>query len=253
MKRVPPKPQPDASNMLAEVMQAVKELAARQKEIQALVQEAQRISDTTKRARQEILADTNYLRSIAEQMLALPIGPQGIAGSPGRDGRDGKDAAPVNYDLLARMASDLIPPPRDGRDGRPGRDGVSPSVDEIVNALFASKRLTLDEIVDLRPHLDNLRRAVMRGGGDTVAAGSGVTITQNNGVKTISVSSSGLAFETPSGTINGVNTTFTVVHTPSYIVIDGVSYFENDGYTRIGLNLTVSVPPTGFIRSAYSS
>ena len=64
----------------------------------------------------------------------------------------------------------------------------------------------------------------------------------------------GVRFETPTGTIDEVNTIFYVNKAPKYIVVDGVSYFENNGYTRSGTagrTLTLSVPPRGFIRSAY--
>ena len=64
----------------------------------------------------------------------------------------------------------------------------------------------------------------------------------------------GYTVEIPSGAIDDVNTTFTVTHTPVYIVIDGATYFEGAGYSRVGLTLTVDTPPAlnrGFIRSFY--
>lgn len=63
--------------------------------------------------------------------------------------------------------------------------------------------------------------------------------------------SGGYTIETPTGAVDGVNTTFTATNTPVYIVSDGATLFENNGYTLSGLIITMSVPPTGFIRSFY--
>ena len=59
--------------------------------------------------------------------------------------------------------------------------------------------------------------------------------------------------ETPSGTVNGINTSFTVLHTPQFIVQDGVTYFDGEGFTLSGLNITTDFPPVGFIRSFYGT
>lgn len=65
------------------------------------------------------------------------------------------------------------------------------------------------------------------------------------------VSGIGYTIETPSGTVNGSNTTFTVTNTPVYLVIDGATYFENAGYTIAGLTITTATEPSSFIRSFY--
>jgi len=63
-------------------------------------------------------------------------------------------------------------------------------------------------------------------------------------------------WETPSGIVDGSNTSFTATHTPIYIISDGATYFENAGYTLSGLNITMNVAPKaapdGFIRSFYN-
>lgn len=65
----------------------------------------------------------------------------------------------------------------------------------------------------------------------------------------------GIGFETPSGTVDDSNVTFTVANVPLFIIINGVIYFENLGYTRSSLTLTLSFPAgTGsWIRSAYAA
>lgn len=76
----------------------------------------------------------------------------------------------------------------------------------------------------------------------------------SSNVALISDIGAGIAFETPSGTIDDSNQSFTVANTPLYIVVNGTQYFENVGFTRTLLALTLSFPvgTGGWIRSAYS-
>lgn len=57
--------------------------------------------------------------------------------------------------------------------------------------------------------------------------------------------------ETPVGTINSVNKSFTVSNTPKYVVSDGVTYFPNAGYTYSAPTITMDIAPTWTIASAY--
>lgn len=63
--------------------------------------------------------------------------------------------------------------------------------------------------------------------------------------------SSSIGVETPSGLVDSSNTTYTVTATPKYIVADGTTYFENNGYTIVGLTVTMTSEPTQYIRSIY--
>ena len=54
---------------------------------------------------------------------------------------------------------------------------------------------------------------------------------------------------TPTGTIDGSNTTFTVERSPIYVVADGIAYFEGAGYTYSGGTITMTSPPVSYIRS----
>lgn len=60
---------------------------------------------------------------------------------------------------------------------------------------------------------------------------------------------SGITVETPSGSVNAVNATFTVSGVPKYIVSDGITYFEGAGYSRSTLTITMDVPPSQYIRA----
>lgn len=95
--------------------------------------------------------------------------------------------------------------------------------------------------------------------GTTYFDGAGYTIAGLTVTMTVAPSSfirnfyggSGTTVETPSGTIDGANAIFTVTSTPDYIVSDGATYFDGAGYTIVGLTVTMTVPPSSFIRSFY--
>ncbi len=67
-------------------------------------------------------------------------------------------------------------------------------------------------------------------------------------------SSTSINVETPAGTVNGVNRTFTVTNTPTCVVIDNMLYFgSGDGYTYVGGTITCNGdrPPVSMIKSLY--
>lgn len=66
----------------------------------------------------------------------------------------------------------------------------------------------------------------IHGGGDTVAAGTNITITTNSsGAKVINASGgSGSGYQLPTGTVNGSNTAFVFATAPAAIVVDGLTF-----------------------------
>lgn len=54
--------------------------------------------------------------------------------------------------------------------------------------------------------------------------------------------------ETPTGTVNSVNATFTPSSEPKWVVADGTTYFDGAGYTWGGTDITMEVPPSQYIR-----
>lgn len=64
-----------------------------------------------------------------------------------------------------------------------------------------------------------------------------------------------ISFETPTGTVDDSNDTFTVANDPLYIVVNGAQMFEGAGYTYLAGTITLDNPigTGGFIRSAYGS
>lgn len=80
---------------------------------------------------------------------------------------------------------------------------------------------------------------------------NGVVISGENG----GGGGTNLDFETPTGTVDDSNLTFTVANTPLYLVVNGAQYFESVHYTLVGLTITLNNPigTGGFIRSAFGS
>lgn len=175
-----------------------------------------------------------------------------------KDGADGKDGTtPVlgadywtEQDKLAIVQAVLtrIRTPKDGKDAVVTTELILKALEELPDD---RKPLTKAEFEGIKQTMSSLSHAVgMRRGGDTVVAGTGVTITQNStGNKVISASAGGVNFETPAETSG---TSFTVTHEPLYIIVNGVTYFEGLGYSYAGGTITLDFSLSGWIRSAYA-
>lgn len=57
------------------------------------------------------------------------------------------------------------------------------------------------------------------------------------------------AVEVPVGPVNASNAVFTVSATPLYLVSDGITIFEGVDYSRSGLTVTLTVPPSLSLRA----
>lgn len=66
---------------------------------------------------------------------------------------------------------------------------------------------------------------------------------------TITTGGGSTTVETPTGTVNSSNVSFTVTATPKFIVADNTTYFEGFGYSLAGLNVTMELAPNNFIRA----
>lgn len=178
---------------------------------------------------------------------------------------------------------------RQPEDGKPGKDGMTPikgvhyftadDIDGIVSVIEArlniknksklpkkeddifsvfekgSKKLNIKHIDGLEQTLSAFRNQLDRrggyihGGGDTVKAGTNVTITSNSdGTKTISSSGgTGGGFtesNITSGAIDGTNKTFVMDAVCAYIIVNGVWYRQNKGWTAgSGTSITLDFAP----------
>ena len=83
--------------------------------------------------------------------------------------------------------------------------------------------------------------------------GTGLTVTEVNGRITIEATggAGGFTKETPTGNVDGSNTVFTVTTEPNYVISDGITLFDGNGYVYAALTITLTNAPTQFIRSYY--
>lgn len=136
---------------------------------------------------------------------------------------------------------------------------------EIVEAFFAAlekgdKKIKIGQIDGLDTKFAEVRNAAAlgstpeiygkntwaRGGGDTVVAGSGVTIVETvDGTKKISASSSGFNVIAVTGTINDSNLIFNAASQPTLLNINGAFYQQTGGaitWTYVAGVITLSSP-----------
>lgn len=111
-------------------------------------------------------------------------------------------------------------------------------------ARTAKKKIAIyDEGVLLVEDVDSIDFA----GADVSGSAIGAAVTETF----TPAGASGYTKETPTGTVDGSNTSFTVTVAPVYVVADGTTYFEGAGYSLAGLTITMDNPPSQYIRSFY--
>lgn len=193
-------------------------------------------------------------------------GPKGDKGDPGRDGRDGA-------------------PGRDGKNGKDGKngfDGASDSGEDIIKKInrtpigdglkidnehiegFEDLKTSIRNVnrvnstpIGFRAYVDGVKKGLLQD--VNFKAGSNMTVTHSvvNGLPTITFASTGTGggggWETPSGTVNGTNTVFTVANEPVIVIADGTIYIDGSGYSYSGGTITFldSLAPKFWIRSSF--
>jgi hypothetical protein len=164
-------------------------------------------------------------------------GVQGIQGIPGIDGNPGRDG-------------------KDGRDGQtPKTHAVAKEAVKLLKELKGKERLSLrnfeegDDIIgQVRLHsnmMKNMPKSLIDG--DQRWGGHGGSASSSTG--------SALATETPVGTIDNANTSFTVTNIPLWIVVNGATLFSGGGFTYGSGTITTdsTVGTGGSIYSVYAS
>lgn len=182
------------------------------------------------------------------------VGPQGIAGADGKAGRDGADGKNGKDGAMGPQGVRGAQGPSgadgkdgiDGRDGKNGKNGTAPVLEDIVanvlKEITSGKKLTVDHIDGLTGGLaqlkDFLKVGGYRGGGDTVAAGTGVTITIDaNGHKVITATGgAGNAVYGENLTPQGPGTVYTLAHTP---IAGTVRLYRGGAYQQAGTDYTI--------------
>jgi hypothetical protein len=203
------------------------------------------------------------IQAQAERIKSLPKGEKGdsVQGPPGKD---------VDIEEVVARVLRALPELKDGKDAdeevivsrvlgsiRTPKDGESPTIDHdqiadtVLEKLTKGKKLKIEHVDGLRNEVDSYRhqmamkQAGQHGGGDTVAAGTNISITRNaNGTTTISSTGGSSTPLLATGVVNGVNAVFGVTARPTSVVSDGTTYFEGSGYSYAALSITFDVPPS---------
>lgn len=199
----------------------------------------------------------NLVKHVAENFDKIKTGKAGAPGLPGTPGAPGKS---VTAEMVAAEVQRLYKPPADGvaptveevaaqvlsspkfmryvRKNLPKTQNVKAPdaetlIEEVIRTIKEKGLLQIQHVMGLdgkfREVYNRLAGNIYgkdtwaRGGGDTVEAGSNVTITETvDGRKRISsTGGGGNGYQAPtSGTVDGVNQTFVWASAPNVIVVD---------------------------------
>lgn len=196
-----------------------------------------------------------------------------IKGEKGDKGDPGKDAPAINFEQVISAVLGKITIPKDGK---PGKDAVitkdhiekiaevaskkvkipetkSPDpinvIDEIMK-MPEGKRLSSKHIDGLEQTLNSFRtqmsRGYLHGGGDTVAAGTGITISVNSkGTKIINATGSGGSWNQDKVLTRTNGTNYTLPSAPTsvlFLYLNGQLILNTRDYTYSGTAIVMTVP-----------
>jgi hypothetical protein len=167
-----------------------------------------------------------------------------------RQPKDGKDAdseaitlevlkrlpkLPNEADIIAKVLKQL-PTPKASL--KIIKEELDLDKDALLDEILKSPKLKV-KFDGLDTSIKALDRRYIHGGGDTVSAGTNVTITNVNGTKQINALAGSFTILTTSDTIDDSNVSFTFTGTPSVVVINGQAY--NAGATSGGVVMWTNV------------
>jgi hypothetical protein len=119
------------------------------------------------------------------------------------------------------------------------------TVEDVIKELKKSKVLETQDIKGL-PNMNDQR---WHGGGLTTVSHDATLTGTGTSSSPLSVVGGGVTVETPTGLVNSSNSVFTVSAQPKWIVSDGITYFSGAGYTYAALTVTLTIPPSEYIRA----
>ncbi len=211
---------------------------------------------------------TDAEKKAAERIGAIKLEHKGDPGTPGADAQIDYEtiaqmvvprikvpevkAPVVDEAKIAKQAAKLIKVPK-AKDGDPGKDAKPEAVAAVITGMLKEGTLKINaehvEGLDqkLAPIHDLERRHnSIRGGGDTVAAGTNVTITRlPSGQAQINATGAGLTPITVTGTVDDSNKSFTAATQPTLLNINGAFYLKTGGaytWTYVGTTITLNQP-----------
>lgn len=180
----------------------------------------------------EVRAMLDY---IASQIVDLKDGKDGTNGKDGKTPQRGVDYMHEgDFENVVTRVIKRIKAPRDGKDAVIDIDAI---VDQITNLPEGKLKFKTSHVDGLEQTLRALKsqvgeRGYVHGGGDTVQAGSNITITRTSSGKTV-ISSTGGGGLSPqqktSGTIDDSNTVFGFATQPTLVNVNGGFYQQTGG------------------------
>lgn len=188
--------------------------------------------------------DKDFLSKRTTEELIESIRP--IKDKDYRDGKDGEDG----YTPIKGV--DYF----DGKNGRDGKDGKD--ADDVAITVTVIEKVTKEVKRETDKEYDRIKRHVASKSystgdlTDTKTATTGqIMKKQADGTwaPANEAAASGVTVETPTGTINSSNTSFTVTAEPKWVVSDGITYFDSAGYSYAALTITMDVPPSSYLRA----
>lgn len=204
-------------------------------------------------------------KKIAEIEIPVPEngtdGKDGVDGKDGADGKDGTDGKDADEEAIVEKIKPLIPTkedilasikvpkvdkneiikkvieqiPHNQASLKVIQERIEADPTAIAEKLMAMPefKLKVKNIEGLDATLKLLDRRYIHGGGDTVSAGTNISLVRlSNGTVQIN-STGGLTILPATGLINDTNQNFIFTQKPSIIVMNGISY--NDGATTGGV------------------
>lgn len=253
-----------SEKIIQEIQDLKNKVDTAQKELDKAVKQAKDlVQKHTEQAINEMVFVKQNIFDRAHKIQKGDKGEQGEQGVDGRNGVDGigivsieqPDLESVRFIMTDGTTKELkLPRGLAGEKGIDGKDAEPVEVQntdiaEILNQIVEKQLLSVDHIRGLPERLKEVhstaRTAVMRGGGDTVKAGAGISISRTaNGVSIISTSGTGTKVrdEEPSGS----GTSFTLAHTPIANTLQlyrgGIRIQQGAGkdYTLSGNTITLS-------------
>lgn len=208
-----------------------------------------------------------------DHMARIQALPKGDPGDPGPKG-DNTPVKGTDYfteadkQELIQSILTALPQPEKGKTPKKGSDYftpedikhiagvvkagiVVPKVDHEAIAEKAAKKvkgtISTKDVNGFEDSQTVLRHFIAQGSrhgaGDTVAAGSNVTITTNtNGQKVISAAGGSPTILVATGTVDNSNLIFTFVSAPTVVVVNGSQYRNGHGVTIVGTTATLDSP-----------
>lgn len=136
----------------------------------------------------------------------------------------------VDHNQIVRKVLELIPNPESLKQKELDREEL---FNEFVTRIQKERLIDVSHIKNSESFLFNGKKykieELMRGAGGSNTGGNSTPLT-------------------PIGTVNGINQVFGVVSEPSSVVADGITYYENHGYSYASLQITMDSPPAQYIR-----